>query len=1072
MQAEILNASAGSGKTYRLAYHYVRDVVWKPVLYRHILAVTFTNKATEEMKSRILSEIHRLAIGKESSYLPDLQRDLGLREEVIRRRAQEAQRAILHDYSRFTVLTIDKFFQRILHAFVKELGIDLNFEIELESTPVLHRGVDALIERLGEDPHLKAWLEAFARERLEEHKGWDLRESIRQLGKELFNEGSRERLKQARPREQLAEVVEKAWKQLLETQAQFRKMGGDAVTFIDSLGLTLHDFSNRDKGGAAYFYKVANGEIEPPGKRALACASSCEGWFAKSHKKRPSDSIIEILRQQMEDLCNWYSTHREMWTTIRLIKEHFRTYALLNDLYNEIQRLWREENKLLLSETKNILSVFIDRNDAPFIYEKVGNRFDRYLIDEFQDTSEREWLNFKPLLKDALSHATQLTLPEEEEPGSTVLLVGDTKQSIYRWRGGDWRILGILAPETLGVQTVESMTNNFRSLAEIVYFNNAIIGQVVRLGNQRIEEKIEEGMLSEPGKRQLLEILPGAYTHHVQQVRKKSLHNGYVSVETCGKNPPVVARIQTILDLGYRPSDILILVRKSADGSKVARELLDFKRQNRDPRYYFDVMTQDALNLNASPLCGFIIALLNLCIHPDDKINLAICNRYLGRAVDAVWSDEERQRLAALRLLPTEMAFEEIILQYNLHLDTHQIAYLQALHEAVIHFSSGRVTDISLFLAWWEEHHEKCALQVGKSDTAIEISTIHKAKGLERKVVIIPFCDWELDAGASGFKQTILWAEAGGNFASLGPLPLKYNASMAQSLFSKEYFRELTYSHVDSINLLYVALTRAAEQLHLFISDLSSHRIGQLIWEGIAHKGDEAHIPLWEDGCCQRICIGRAQPIGEEFMRYEFGTMEGPSMSEKRESEHTPQPLTLRHYPTLRPSPTLRLPTAKYQDHGGTTEFSPRNFGILMHRLFEEASTRTMLDRALQRLQDEALITTEEATLLHERVKAVLQDPVVASWYDQEWDYILSERDIIHPTQGALAVEVRRPDRVMIRGDRAVVVDYKFGEQDPATNRKQLRRYMELLHRMGYRQVEGWLWYVRLGRTEAVTMEE
>ncbi len=1064
MQAEILNASAGSGKTYRLAYHYVRDVVWKPALYRHILAVTFTNKATEEMKSRILKEIDLLASNRKSNYLQDLIQELGLREEVIRQRAREARSAILHDYSRFTVLTIDKFFQRILHAFVKELGLELNYEIELESAPILSRGVDALIERITHDRELKEWLEAFARERIEEQKGWDLREGILKLGKELFSEGSREKMANSCPRERLLEVIEGSWQAMKKSQKEFREMGRKGVEMIEQMGLSLNDFSNKSTSGANYFYKVAAGEIEEPGARALAYAESCEVWFPK--KSPYGGQTAEPLHRQMKELCSWYYSHLKGWRSAHLMKEHFRTYILLNDLYSEIQRLWREENRLLLSETKNILSLFIDRNDAPFIYEKVGNRYDRYLIDEFQDTSEREWLNFKPLLQDALSHATQLTLPGEEEPGSTVLLVGDTKQSIYRWRGGDWRILSQKAPEALSGSHVESMTNNFRSLRQVVEFNNALMGQVVRLDNLQIKARIEEGAVAPQVAEELCKILPGAYTDHAQQARKKSSATGYVSVESCDKQPPIVERICQILDLGYRPSDLLILVRRSREGARVARTLLDFKRQNRNPRYHFNVMTQDSLNLNASPLCCFIIALLRLCITPDDTISRAICNHYLNRAVDTPWGQEESLWLASLKQLSTETAFEEIILRYHLH--EGETAYLQALHEQVIHFSSGRVTDIALFLDWWDEHSQDCSLQIGKSEQTLEISTIHKAKGLERKVVVIPYCDWELDAGISGSKQNILWARGEGELAEVGRLPLKYSSAMSDSHFSEEFFREMTYSHVDSINLLYVALTRAVEQLHIFIPNRNRNLIGSLVWEGIAAEDGEARIPLLVNGEYRGDCIGRVSEVEGGFMRYEFGTMESPIPEKSSSSESAVTQRILTHYPTVRPTPELRLPNARYLDHGGEAEFSPRNFGILMHRLFEEATNREELVRALQRMRQEALVTEEEADELARRVEQVLQDPVVAAWYDQKWERILSERDIIRPANRKERVEVRRPDRVMLRGKRAVVVDYKFGEKDPASNRSQIRRYMTLLKEMGYQEVEGWLWYVRLGRTEQV----
>lgn len=1067
MRAEIINASAGSGKTYRLAYNYVRDVVWKPMLYRHILAVTFTNKATEEMKSRILKEINLLASGQKSNYLKDLERDLGLGEAEIRRRALEARSAILHDYSRFTVLTIDKFFQRILHAFIKELGLELNYEIELEPASVLNRGVDALIERLAENKELRTWLESYARERMEEQKGWDLRESIRRIGKELFNEQSRKRIAATGSREELERGFKELWEEARQTQKQFREMGCEAVKALEGIGASLADFSYRNTSGAAYFYTVASGKTEPPKKRARDWSSRSDCWLPKAAKKSGLEPHIEGLRCRLEALCDWYDNHHRAWTTARLIKEHFRTFALLSDLYNEIQLIWRDENRLLLSETKSILSTFIDRNDTPFIYEKVGNRYDRYLFDEFQDTSQQEWLNFLPLVRDALSHPTQLSLPTEEEIGPTALLVGDTKQSIYRWRGGDWSILGRKAPEALEVATVESMNNNFRSLPQIVGFNNALIGRVVELAAARIGNELDEqGIDKEP----LIDIITSAYTDHAQTARRPSARQGYVSIETSEKMPPVVERICRILDLGFRPADILILVRGATDGGRVARALLDFKQQNDNPRYHFDVMTQDALSLNASPLCSFIIALFRLALDPKESVQRAICNRYLRREVEAPLPSEEEQLLRSLKLLSPEAAFEEVVLYFGLNREQEQVAYLQALHEEIINFSSGRITDLSLFLEWWEEHGDKCALRVGDSDSTIEISTIHSSKGLERKVIIIPFCSWELNPGEAGLRDTIVWAEGDSRLQMGGSLPLKYGRSMIDSYFKEEYYHEMTRSYVDCINLLYVALTRAKEQLHIFLPNCQTSRISSLMWEAlqIDLEAGTAHIPHPAHRGGTPLDKGRVTQSGE-LLRCEFGQFEGPDPSDLKPKEGKVELLTLKEYPTLRPAPELRLPTARFHEHDTAVELSPRIFGILMHRIFEQATDRNSLHEALRRLHEEALLNQEELSKLEQLIEEALREPTVASWFDHPWERILSERDIILPPTGEVGEQHRRPDRVMLDGRRAVVVDYKFGEKDPSSNITQIRRYMKLLRRMGYLEVEGWLWYVRLGRTEAVS---
>lgn len=1060
MRAKILNASAGSGKTYRLAYNYVRDVIWQPMLYRHILAVTFTNKATEEMKSRILKEIHLIADNRQSDYMAQLMGELSLSEQEIRSRARKVQSAILHDYSHFTVLTIDKFFQRILHAFLQELGIDLNYSVELESAPVLSRSVDALIERIAENPELKEWLEAFARERIEEHEGWDLRRDILKLGGELFKEGNREALGKARSKEELEQLVQRASAEMGRTQGQYRAIGRQGVELIAAHGVQIEEFSYGRAGGVSLLYQAAAGEISEPKVRARKCAASIEGWMPKSRAKEHLPLLGELQRL-MAELCACYDEHIAQWNTTRLLREHFRTFALMADLYEEVQRLWREENSLLLSETKNILSTLIDQNKSPFIYEKVGNRYDRFFIDEFQDTSEREWLNFLPLLEEALAHKSQLSHDDSEEPGHPVLLVGDVKQSIYRWRGGDWRILGEKAPKALPEADVEPMQENYRSLRNIVAFNNAIIERVVAAADSRLEERLEQGGLSDTLRRELSGTLKRAYEGHRQRARKRSSLEGYIAVESYEKEPPLVERVCELLDRGFRPSEIMILGRSRSDGARAARTLLDFKRTNREARYRFDVMTQDALRIDASPLCHFIIALLQLTVDPEDTIRRAICNRHLHLPFDEPLSEELLQRLRSWRLLSPEEAFARIVEHFKLNDQVEQIAYLQALHEQIIHFSAGRVVDIPLFLEWWEENGAKRSLTIGESVDTIEITTIHSAKGLEKRVIILPYCAWSLEPKSTGEIPNIIWAKASGELAEAGRVPVKYRSEMASSHFSEAYYRELVYSYVDNVNLLYVALTRAVEQLHIFIPKARAG-IGELLWQGISHT---------EDACQIEDLVG-SYSATEQSEAYRFGTPSGPEPAKSGEPYDEVEHLTLSCYPSAPPATEQKYPHSKFLEHGGEVEFSPRNFGILMHRLFAEATDRKALFRALERMREEALLSPADAEELTRRVEQALSNPQVATWYDTPWDHLLNERDIIRPKLSEAGVDVKRPDRVMIKGEDAVVVDYKFGAAEAAENRRQMAEYMQLLRRMGYKNIEGWLWYVRQGKVEPVSFAQ
>ncbi len=1049
-RAKILNASAGSGKTYQLAFQYVRDVIREPDLYRHILAVTFTNKATEEMKSRILKEIHRLAAGLESPYLKELTTQLDLDERTVRKRAAEARSKILHDYSRFTVLTIDTFFQRILRAFIKELGIDLNYNVEIETSSVLSKGADALIEQITVDRDLQRWLSEFVQERIDDGLKWDVRDGILSLAGEIFKEKNKSALTNARSREELGGIVARATHLAETSKKELRETARQALGIIDAAGLSLDDFPYKAAGFAKWICTVAEGSLEPYKTRVAEAADSDEKWGKKGSASRNLAPQLRPLLQRMRDI---YDANLRHWNTCDLLRENYRSFALLADLYARVQQLCEEQNLMLLSETKYLLAEFIDHNDAPFIYEKVGNRYDRFMIDEFQDTSVKEWENFLPLLRNAMA--------QTEEQETAVLLVGDIKQSIYRWRGGDWRILHEQARQALGpAETqVAVLRENWRSLPQIVEFNNRIIARIVeadeRLLDKALDEAVEKGGISAAEADPLRGTLAAAYRDHTQTPRRKARHPGYVSIETFDERPPVVERICALLDRGFRPCDILILVRSATDGARVAAELLDFKRRNSDPRYRFDVMTQEALIVGNAPVASFIAAVFRLALNPEESLARAGFNQYLGREFDRPLEESEAELLRAIRLLSPEEAFERVVMAFNLQGDRQQTAYLQAIHEQIIAFCATKIADIALFLRWWDETGRNRSLSVDESLSTVEITTIHKAKGLEKPAVLIPYCSWALEPKTSGTIRNIVWAEAReGEAEAIGRFPVRYRKAMAESEFSPEFYRELVYAHVDNINLLYVALTRAAESLHLFIPQKNTRTVGALLLQSIRVEGDKARLDTIEGSYS-------ADEAGEHFA---FGRFEGPEGADAARSQT--RHITLEEYPTAQADLRLRLPSQRYFEEAATG-LSPRDFGILMHRAFEHAENKAQIDEAVGQMQADGSLSEEEATALRRKIDHALEHPDAREWFGGKWRCVRNEQEIILPGSAS----TRRPDRVMLGdGGRAVVVDYKFGELDAERYRRQIREYMRLLREMGYTKTEGFLWYVLLDKIEPVNL--
>ncbi len=1048
MRVKILNASAGSGKTFQLAYNYVRDVVEEPAIYRHILAVTFTNKATEEMKSRILKEIHALAEGKEGSYRSRLRLELSLTDDQIRQRATEARSKILHDYSRFTVLTIDTFFQRILRAFLKELNLDLNYNIELETASVLSESVDTLIEEIATNKELLQWMTRFVEERIEEGRSWDVRYAILSLGDELFKEANKAIINNPVSREELQRVVGQSIARSEAAQARLKARAREAVEIIDSNGGSVVDFPYKERGFATWFYQLAEGKIYGYGARVQAAIEEDEKW---GKPKSLSQTLRPTLQPILRELTTIYDSSVRQWNTTVLLRETYRSLALLSDLYTKVQDLCDKQQLMFLSETKYLLSEFVSHNDAPFIYEKVGNRFDRFLIDEFQDTSVKEWENFLPLLENAKAQV--------EEQRTVVLLVGDIKQSIYRWRGSDWRILHTGAVDRLGEENTEvvNLTDNWRSLPMVVAFNNEAISRMVEEDNTQLNtwlaNAVSQGDLRPNVVDELRNTLADAYQTIKQIPRRGGAQEGYISISTYKETPPIVERICEVLDRGFSPSDIMILVRSSTDGARVAAELLDFKRANTDPRYRFDVMTRDALVIGSAPISRFVVAAFRLALNSEDSLARAQYNHYLGLAFDQPFSEEDRHLFRTLCMLPPEEAFERLVLYHNLQHDSSETAYLQAIHEQILAFSTNRIADLALFISWWEEQGAQKSLVIEQQASAIEVTTIHKAKGLEKPVILIPYCKWALDPKPSWMVNNIVWSKADDEeTASLGRFPVRFKSKMAQSAFSADYFRETVFSHVDHINLLYVAFTRAAEELHIFLPQDGGAHVGMLLQKVLQHDG--------AGGASIGSLVGR-YTADDESEQYEFGSCSAPVREEK---PSTVESVVMTDYPTSEADLRLRLPSQRYFEEENQVELSPRNFGILMHRAFEQAEDEEQIEAAIVRMLHDGSLSEEDAAQLRQMVQQALGDPIVRSWFDGSWEQVMTERQIVLPR----ALQTRRPDRVMISGQRAVVVDYKFGERHAARYRDQIKAYCELLRKMGYTEVEGWLWYVKLGKIESV----
>ena len=1026
-RVDILSASAGSGKTYRLAYNYIKTLLEEPYNYRHILAVTFTNKATDELKSRILSQLNLLASGSPSDFDGSLKDD-GHDFEQVRANAAKARNLILHDYNNFAVMTIDKFFQRVMRAFVKEMGVELNFNLELQTDSLIDRAADRMLDEVADDRNLYAWIMDYIGENITNGSSWNIKGAIVELGKELFNEEYKHSRISSKEKPELARIASEATARARALTKEYRSEAKKFLSLMDSQALTAGDF----KGGASrsvatYIEKVAGGAIEKPSKAALNALHNGEWHKAGSGGANARiDSIAPQLAAIIERMVELYPKTIVAENTRKVIATHYRDFALLADLRTRIDDICTEEDILPISDVSELIAGLVTDNDAPFIYEKSGNRYDYFMIDEFQDTSTLQWRNFVPLLRNALSQSA----------GSPVLLVGDVKQSIYRWRGGDWSLLSRGVKDEFGEVNCEPLTINRRSTREVVEFNNALTREAMESITGSIasdlQEAREKGFITSHLEKELGGMVAEAYQDYAQEV-KPNAEGGYVTVLAYDKKEspnPTIARIEELQSRGYRASDIAVLVRTNREARRIADEILEYKNNpERDGRYVFDVVTQDALAISSSPAVRFVIACMKIATNPDDSLARALYNDYFSRPFEEPLSPEEEEFIYSLSTLQPEEVFNEIMLHHPTCSSTSEVPYIQALHSQIIDFCARSIADTSLFIKWWEEKGSEASVQLPQDADAITIITIHKSKGLGFRAVIIPYCSWSLRP----MNNSTLWAEPNASLSdSIRKFPASYNKAMAESAFSHSYYTELTMSAIDALNALYVAITRAKDELHLMVpTDAGSTTIGAIV-RNMAHLEGEGS--LYEQG---------------EPLHPKVRALHQPSISTF--GTHSPAEKI-----------AVRYTHQRYDEESKGQQLAPRDYGIILHRAMERATSREEIDAGLALLATDGVVSPEEVTSIGEKIDLMMENEVVAGWFDGSWESVRSERDIIYRGHSW------RPDRVMTRGEEAVIVDYKFGINSPASHRRQVELYADLLRKMGYTKVSGYLWYISMERIEQV----
>ncbi|RNC63338.1 exodeoxyribonuclease V subunit beta [Proteiniphilum sp. X52] len=1092
----VIKASAGSGKTHRLTGEYLRLLFSAPNNHRHILAVTFTNKATDEMKSRIVEELYRLASNQDSPYLADLVKDFSMPREDVRAKAKTVLETILHDYSSFSISTIDRFFQQTMRTFARETGLAGGYNIELDETSLLTETIDLMLSELDkpENKTLAEWLLRFMQHNIEEGKSWKIDRQVLDLAKQLFNETYKSFTDEERSAIQDKEQLE-AYKQMLMRVAkshenEVKSVGIKALSIMRQYGLSYDDFKHKRNSGFLLFTKLAGGNMEKPSTRLVALADNIDLWHSGNEKESAirsaySDGLNDCVKQII-----YLSDNDREYQTAKHLLRNFYTLGILNDIKQRLRKLQQENNTLFLSDTTELLNDIIAGTDSPFIYEKTGTRVHHYMIDEFQDTSRMQWENFRPLIGESLAS------------GNLNLIVGDVKQSIYRFRNSDWRLLEEQVKEDFQAGNIREhvLDTNWRSDAHIVQFNNAFFTKAaVNLQND-LNSSSENPRHTEGGGNNGHDSdtqITNAYADLYQQVpRQKEDSGGQVRItflkddkETDWK-ADVLERlpheIESLQDQGFALKDIAIIVRWNHEAVQVAETLLSYREQHPQSPYRYDIISNEALLVRSAQSVKSIIALMRYFRNPKDEIcrMMAIYEFYrfqrrsspdealqfYGEEGRGDFPEEIKGHLGELASMPFYEMTEHFFTLTADALDAKENAYVQAFLDIVLKFKESAGADLNGFLDWWDETGHRKALFSPEDQDAIRLITIHKSKGLGFGAVIMPFVSWGMDHNTH--HNDIIWCKPGSApFNTLGIAPLKYGKGLEDTIFRDSYLEEKRFTYIDNLNLLYVAFTRPRHRLIAFapiprkpetISDAAD-----LLWRSITdpaplpasaltghNASPESVTPESTNPGHQRdyISLNEHFDEGETESVFEYGK---PATARKPEEKAVVNSDKTGKWQSVPFGDRLQL---RFNSIGYFSDDGSRDYGTMMHDIVSNVKTLADIPRAVEQKVSAGELAEDERDNTIRQLTEILSRPEISDWYSGKYT-VLNETQVLHPDAG-----FSRPDRVMIGPDEVIVADYKFGETEDSKHVRQVRYYAQHIQEMGYENVSGYVFYVKQGK--------
>ena len=1045
----IYKSSAGSGKTFTLVKEYLalalNDPSDQPQAYRHILAVTFTNKAAAEMKERIIKALKELAeedYSKVSSGTKNLLIELKkheilnryekLDDKIIRKRAQNVLTAILHNYSDFAIGTIDAFVHKVVRTFAFDLKIPMSFEIEMDDDKLLTQAIDLLIAQIGNDEKLTKALVEFTESKTDDEKSWHIENDLKLFAKNLLDEEGAiyiEKLKHLSV-DDFFEIKDTLASEMKKFESAVTVEAKKAVEVIKKAGLTNKDFYYGDKGIANYFEKLCNGKMDyiNPNSYVQATAGDDKwtGGKVSAESKSAIEGIKSILLDCFSKIQEIKDTSYSNYILYSLINKNIYSLAVLNEIEKLLTEYKTQNNILHISEFNKMISKIVLNEPIPFIYERLGERYNNYLIDEFQDTSVMQFQNLLPLIDNSLAN------------GHFTMLVGDGKQAIYRWRGGEVEQFAqlpkvfkhndnplVLEREDALIRNhnPQMLNKNYRSKREVIEFNNTLFRTLSGRLNEKyqgIYKSLEQGFNPENvGGFVQVEFIEGVKDDFRDQNKLRTLE-----------------LIHQLQKDNYLLKDISILVRKNTDGSDIANYLT----QNG-----IEVISSDSLLLSNSAEINFLHSLLKYLSNTSDTIVQTEILEYLlaSKFISSTTLDETLQTRTGISAILknakvdfsvthlSKMALyelcEELIRIFKLNATPN--AYIQFFLDEVLNYSIKKNNNLNDFIEYWEEKKEKASLIIPQGMDAVSIMTIHRSKGLEFPVVILPFSNAETKNGKKN-----LWIDLENE--KLEKLPsaiVPTNKSLEETPYADLYQEEKNKSLLDNLNVLYVGFTRAEERMYV-LSGMPSKKTENLssVSDMLAYYYQQNKE--WEED-------KKIYTFGEEVNHKK-------SIKEKETLNYE-----LATFNSNRWRENIKMRAAAPSIWNTNMAEVKKDYGNVVHTALAKVKVAEDIAPSLSAMCAEGLITTEEKEILTKTLTKILKLPKLAPYFKTGL-VIKNEAEIV--TSGG---ELYRPDRVVLDGKKAVIIDYKTGEERKK-HKEQIIGYSDLLGQMGYIVTERLLVYI------------